>query len=121
MNSKNRKKKKKRGKGMVQQTDTALAAGVDKQNELETGREQTKPEVDEEQPGASARSVSLQLPALSIQAEESESVNQRDLTDAKGKPCKAVNAATISVPIDDQSSRSVTEVKFLETSLTREE
>ncbi|KAK2570123.1 hypothetical protein P5673_004878 [Acropora cervicornis] len=121
MNSKNRKKKKKRGKVKVQQTDTALAAGVDKQNELQTGREQTKPEVDEEQPGPSAPSVSLQLPALSIQAEESESVNQRDLTDAKGKPCKAVNAATISVPIDDQSSRSVTEVKFLETSLTREE
>ena len=121
MNSKNREKKKKRGKAKVQQTDTALAAGVDTQNELETGREQTKAGVDEEQPGPSAPSVSLQLPALGIQPEERKSVNQRDLTDAKGKPCKAVNAAKNSVPIDDQSSRSVTEVKFVETSLTREE
>ena len=109
------KKKKKRGKVKVQQTDTALAAGVDKQNELQTGREPTKPEVDEEQPGPSTSSVSMQLPASGIESEESESVKQRDLTDAKGKPCKAVNTVTISVPRDDQS-RSV-----IETSLTREE
>ena len=114
------KKKKKRGKVKVQQTDTALAAGVDKQNELQTGREPTKPEVDEEQPGPSAPSVSVQLPASGIESEESESVKERDLTDAKGKPRKAVNATTISVPPDDQSS-SVTEVNFLETSFTREE
>ena len=116
------KKKKKRGKVKVQQTDTVLAAEVDKQNELQTGREPTnsKPEVDEQQPGPSAPSVSMQLPASDIESEESESVKQRDLTDAKGKPRKAVNATTISVPPDDQSSR-VTEGNFLETSLTREE
>ena len=114
------KKKKKRGKVKEQQTDTALAAGVDKQNELQTGREPTKPEVDEEQPGPSAPPVSMQFRASGIESEESESVKQRDLTDAKGKPCKAVNAATISVPPGDQAT-SVTEVNFLETSLTREE